>query len=138
MLIKHKNEVLRKLQLLVFSSFKIKQQELLVIVWSPPSPFLKGVSKFNYLPRRGVSEILQKGSGSMVQGQVFLKVGEGLALLLFNFFKVYHFYIYKLLYYLQNCVMHLKKNYFFCHHNFTKKVILSCLKINLKISHKLR
>ena len=25
-----------------------------------------------------------------------------------------------------------------CHHNFMKKVILSCLKMNLKISHKLR
>ena len=27
---------------------------------------------------------------------------------------------------------------FFCHHNFMKKVILICLKMNLKISHKLR
>ena len=26
----------------------------------------------------------------------------------------------KLLYSLQNCVMHLKKRYFFCHRNFTK------------------
>ena len=33
----------------------------------------------------------------MVQGQVFLK-GGGLAFFLFNFFKVYHFYIEKLLY----------------------------------------
>ena len=48
----------------------------------------------------------------MVQGQVFLK--GGLALFLFSFFKVYHFYI-------QNCVMHLKKKFFFCHHNFMKK-----------------
>ena len=31
-----------------------------------------------------------------------------------------------------------RKNIFFCHHNFTKKVILSCLKMNLKISYKLR
>ena len=30
-----------------------------------------------------------------------------------------------------------RKN-FFCHHNFMKKVIPSCLKMNLKISHKLR
>ena len=53
-------------------------------------------------------------------------------LFLFNFFRVYHFHIYKLLYPLQNCVMHLKKNYFFCHYNFMKKkVILSCRKINL-------
>ena len=27
---------------------------------------------------------------------------------------------------------------FFCYHNFMKKVIRSCLKMNLKISHKLR
>ena len=27
---------------------------------------------------------------------------------------------------------------FFCHHNFMKKIILHCLKMNLKISHKLR
>ena len=41
--------------------------------------------------------------------------GEGsrevLPLFLFNFFEVYHFYIYKLLYPSQDCVMHLKKNY---------------------------
>ena len=48
----------------------------------------------------------------MVQGQVFLKE-VGLALFLLNVFKVYYFYIQKLLYPLQNCVMHFKKNYFF-------------------------
>ena len=36
--------------------------------------------------------IIKKGGGSMVQGHMFLKEG-GLALFLFNFFKVYHFYI---------------------------------------------
>ena len=46
----------------------------------------------------------------MVQGQVFLK-WEGVTPFLFNFFKVYHFYILKLLYPLQNCVM--QKNFFF-------------------------
>ena len=57
----------------------------------------------------------------MVQEQVFLKeVGRGgLELFLWNFFKMYHFYIYKLLYHLHNCVMRLKKK-FFCHHNFMK------------------
>ena len=59
----------------------------------------------------------------MVQGQAFLKGGRGrgLALFLLNFFKVYHFYIYKLLYPLQNCVMHFNKIAFFCHHNFLNK-----------------
>ena len=52
----------------------------------------------------------------MVQGQVFLKGGGGggvLTLFLFNFFNVYHFYIYKLLYPLQNKI--------FLQHNFAKK-----------------
>ena len=125
----------------------------------------------------------------MVQGQVILGGRGGLALFLYSFFKVYHFYIdklfykviisccmqptststvniswhlqstsgaccswrwlcymlkcmcgqvlvlpseclvcsaaddafVKLLYSLQNCVMHLMKNYFFCHHNFMEK-----------------
>ena len=55
----------------------------------------------------------------MVQGQALN--GRGLALFLFNFFKVYHFYIYKLFYPLQNCVMHLKKNCFFLPPYFYKK-----------------
>ena len=84
-------------------------------------PFLKGGSKF-WLPppEEGIWKIKNGGGGSMVQGQVFIKGGR-LALFLFNFFKVYHFYIWKLLYPLQNCVMHLKKK-IFCHHNYMKKV----------------
>ena len=31
-----------------------------------------------------------------------------------------------------------RKIIFFCHHSFMKKIILSCLKMNLKISYKLR
>ena len=50
--------------------------------------------------RRGQSEKLKKGGGNMVQGQIFLKGGGE-----------------KLLYPLQNRVMPLKKNIFFCHHN---------------------
>ena len=63
----------------------------------PPPLFLKGGVNFDYLPQRGgESEKLKKGDGSMVQWLFFLKGwGErrGLALPLFNFFKVYHFYI---------------------------------------------
>ena len=47
----------------------------------------------------------------MVQGKVLLKKGGKLTLFVFNFFKVYHFYILKLLYPLQNCGM--QKKYFF-------------------------
>ena len=58
----------------------------------------------------------------MVQRQAFLKEGGGgLALFLFDFLKVYHFYIYTLLYPLQNYVMHLKTITFFSHHNFMEK-----------------
>ena len=46
-------------------------------------------------------------------GAGLLKRGGGVALFLLNFLKLYHFYVQKLLYPLQNCVMHLKKNYFF-------------------------
>ena len=47
----------------------------------------------------------------------------GLALFVFNFFKVYDFYIQKLPSSLQNCVMHLKKIYiFFCHHEGHSKL----------------
>ena len=70
------------------------------IVWTP---FLKvGGVNFDYLPQSGGSEKLKKGGGSIVQGKVFLKK-RGLALFLFNAFKVYHFHIYKVLYPLQNC-----------------------------------
>ena len=74
----------------------------------------------------------------MVQGQVFLKgeARKGLALFLFSFFKVNCFYICKLLYFVQNFVMYLKENYFFCQHNFMKKRY--CVNMNLKIFHKLR
>ena len=61
-----------------------------------PSLFLKGREvNFKYLTlpqRRGESEKLKEGGGCMGQGQVFLKE-VGLAFFLFNFFKVYHFYI---------------------------------------------
>ena len=82
-----------------------------IIVWNPP-PLI-------YLPRREGEEILKilKRGGSMVEGQVFLKKG-GLALLQFDFFKVYHLHIQKLLYSLQNYVIHLKKK------NFSATIIL--------------
>ena len=64
------------------------------------------------------------------QGHVFLK-GEGVTPFLFNFFKVDHFYILKLLYPLQNCVIQKKVVSII----LWKKVMLSCLKMNLKKSH---
>ena len=62
----------------------------------------------------------------MVQGQIFLK--GGLTLFLFNFFKVYHFYIYILHFYIyiyftlckiMLCIW--RKTIFFRHYNFMKK-----------------
>ena len=80
---------------------------------SPLPPCFKrgGGVNFGYLSRRGDCEKFKEVGGSLVQGQVFLK--RGLALFRFNFFRVYHFYIWKLLFLLQNCVMHLKKKYIF-------------------------
>ena len=60
----------------------------------PPLFFETGKEvNFDYLPQRGEGNLKNKKKGEyMVQGQVFLK-GGGLTLFLFNFFKVYHFYI---------------------------------------------
>ena len=65
---------------------------------------------------------IKNRAASMLQGQVILK-GRGGALKPFpyNFFRVYHFYIQKLLYPFQNCVVHLKKNYFFLPPQFYEK-----------------
>ena len=53
-------------------------------------------------------------------GEVFLKGREGVGVgAIFSRFFIYTFRNYVTP--LQNCVMHLKKNYFFCHHNFMKK-----------------
>ena len=75
--------------------------DALTTLFELPPPFFKGGSKFyNYFRWRGEFENLKKWveGGSMVQGQVLLKGrgrGEGdfLALSVFNFFKVCHFYI---------------------------------------------
>ena len=49
---------------------------LCVVIVPTPSPFKKEVGvNFDYLPQKGESEILKKGSGSRVQWQVFLKWG---------------------------------------------------------------
>ena len=61
---------------------------------------------------------------------------QELALFLLNFFKVYHFYFWQLLYPLQNCVVLCiwRKSIFSATIIFLKKFILSSLKMNLKIS----
>ena len=71
---------------------------MLSIVHNPPSSplFLKGGGvNFNYLSDGGNLKVknLKKGWKHGVQGQVFLKGGGGLALSLFHFIKVSHFYI---------------------------------------------
>ena len=112
----------------------------LPIVWTPPTFLKVGGVNFDYLPRRGGGIWkIEKKEWKYCGGASLFKRG-GLALFLF---KVYHFYIYKLLYPLQNCVMYLQVIliicivlwfllFFSCHHNFMKKVIPSCLKMDLK------
>ena len=63
------------------------------IVWNPPPPlFLKGGVNFKYFPYRGDLKIKKRG-WKYGAGSHLLKGGHRLALFLFNFFKVYHFYI---------------------------------------------
>ena len=75
---------------------------------------------------------------SMVQGHVFLKGGRGwhFSYLIYSRFIIFTFRNYFTLCKTVLCIW--IKIIFFCHHNFMKKVILSCLKMNLKLSHKLR
>ena len=80
-----------------------------------PSPFLKrGEVNFDYLPwRGGIWKIRKRGWKYRAwAGSLKKRVGR-LTLFLFNFFNVYHFCIQKLLYPLQNFVIHLEKIYFF-------------------------
>ena len=75
---------------------KLINYMLSIVQNPPPAPsFLKGGVNFNYLPDGGNLKVknLKKGVEYGVQEQVFLKGGGGLALSLFNFFKVSHFYI---------------------------------------------
>ena len=64
-----------------------------------PLPFFKGGVNFNYLAG-GIWKIRQGWKYSV--GAAFLKGGGGWHFL-FNFFKVYHFYIYKLFYSAKLC-----------------------------------
>ena len=61
----------------------------------------------------GESELSKRGWKYDPGADLLKRVARGQTLFLFHFFKVYHFYIYKLLYLWQNCVMHLKKILFF-------------------------
>ena len=74
----------------------------------------------------------------MVQGHVFLKRGDDTFPI--HFFQgLSFFHLETPLPFAKLCYVFKKKYiYFFCDHNFIKKVILSCLKMNLKISHQLR
>ena len=99
----------------------------------PPSPiFLRGEgSKF---PDGGIWKILKMG-WSMVQGQVFLKGEEGeLVLFLFNFprFIIFTFRNYFTLCKIVLCIWRKNK---FSAIIVWKNIILSCLKLNLKIYH---
>ena len=74
----------------------------------------------------------------MVQGQVFLQRGADTFPI--HFFQgLSFFHLETTLPFAKLCYVFEKEYiYFFCDHNFIKKVILSCLKMNLKISRQLR
>ena len=58
----------------------------------------------------------------MVQGHIFLKGGQGLALFLFNFlrFIIFTYRNYFTLCKILLCYAFDEKTFFFCHHNFMK------------------
>ena len=73
----------------------------------------------------------------MVQGHVFLQGGADTFCI--HFFQGSSFFhLETTLPFAKLCYVFEKKYFFFCHQNFIKKVILSCLKMNLKISRQLR
>ena len=79
----------------------------------------------------------------MVQGEVFLKEGEGgVALFLSNFFKVFTYlsflHLKITLPFEKLCYAFEEKLFFSATIILWKKFILSYLKMNLKLSHKLR
>ena len=85
--------------------------------------FLKrGKVDFDYLPRRGEYEKLEKGGGSMVKGQV----GWNFSYLIFWRFIIFTFRNYITLCKIVLCIW--RKTIFFSHHNFIKMFILSCRK----------
>ena len=63
----------------------------------PPLPlslsFFEREGRVNFEYLEGEFWKIKKGGGSIAQEQVFLKGGGRLTLFLFNYFKVYHFYI---------------------------------------------
>ena len=134
------NSIIREyIKLRFFSTcFMIEKKVFWPILHSSDPPFLKWGILMTSLGG-GQSEKFKKGSGSMVQGQVLLKGGWGcwyFSYLIFSRFIIFIFRNYFTLCKIVLCIW--RKTIFFCHHNFMKKVILSCLKMNLKISHKLR
>ena len=98
-----------------------------------PPPFLKWREvNFKYLPWRGNL----KNFKNMVQVQVFLKVGGWhCSYLIFLRFIIFTFRNYFTLCKIVLCIW--EKLFFSAIIILLKKVILSCLQMNLKISHKL-
>ena len=112
------NSNLNPLTKFTSSSRSTNFKDILIVLTHPPSFFLKF-----WLPTPA-GEIWKYKTRlwNYAAGQFFLKGSGRLTLFQFNFFKVYHFWFYKLLYLLKNCIMKLKKKFFFlCHHNFIKK-----------------
>ena len=92
--------------------------------------FLKGESKL-WLPPWEVGKSEKAGLLKRRGG-----VDWHFSYLIFSRFIIFTFRNYFTLCKIVLCIW--RKITFFCHHNFMKNVILSCLKMNLNISHKLR
>ena len=109
------------------------------IAWTTPAPsFLKeGGSKSWLLPVEGGNLKNLKRTWKYGAEASLLKRGSWhFSYLIFSKFIIFTFRNYFTLCKIVLCI--LRKIIFFYHHNFIKKFILSCLKMNLKISHKSR
>ena len=118
-----------------YSGHKIAVLICSVLVWTPPFKKIKFWLPPPWVGWGGIWKIKKRG-GSVVQGQVFLK-GRcwHFSYLFFSRFIIFTFRNYFTLCKIVLCIW---RSFFSVTIILWKKVILSCLKMNLKISHKLR
>ena len=98
------------------------------------------IFKLNIVTRTALHNTTQytQNTSNLKHRYINLKqlIAKKFSYLIFSRFIIFTFRNYFILWKTVLCIW--RKIIFFCHHNYVKKVILTCLKMNLKISHKLR
>ena len=145
---------IQQLPLIKHSSLELLFSKLLFLIFTfvlpMPSPltfshdtiFVNYVNKFWLPPLEGGGEpkTFLNGGGSMVREHVFLKGGGGnwhFSYLIFSRFIIFTFRNYFTLCKIVLCYAFEEKLFFSATIILWKKITLICLKMNLKISHKL-